>query len=79
MYIKQLGAVVQNVNYSTDYNTWLTRWLFPSVRAVHEKYVDYFAVRKQNVRAVAVHVDTEDDLGVEVKNEGADGKKIYLN
>jgi hypothetical protein len=40
--------------------------------------VDYFAVRKQNVRAVAVHVDTEDDLGVEVKNEGADGKKIYL-
>ena len=27
--------------------------------------------------AVAVHEDTEDDLVVEAKNEGADGEKLY--
>jgi hypothetical protein len=36
--------------------------------------LNYFAVRKQSVREVAVHVDTEEDLGVEVKKEEADGK-----
>ena len=42
----------------------------------HEKYLDYFAVRKVSARKVAAHVDNEGDLAAEVRKEEVGGKEM---